>query len=99
MHTKSGRRRNRPPFCCAALLFETAGDRLNFGIKRQYLNEIKSMSGFNRKAGFADKFVLRTNGGFYALYGRGMRDIINHAVRRKRVCPQKHRIRKTGKRI
>ena len=87
MHTKSGRRRNRPPFCCAALLFETAGDRLNFGIKRQYLNEIKSMSGFNRK------------GGFYALYGRGMRDIINRAVRRKRVCPQKHRIRKTGKRI
>ena len=52
MHTKSGRRRNRPPFCCAALLFETAGDRLNFGIKRQYLNEIKSMSGFNRKSGF-----------------------------------------------
>ena len=51
------------------------------------------------KAGFADKFALRTNGGFYALYGRGMRDIINRAVRRKRVCPQKQRIRKTGKRI
>lgn len=51
------------------------------------------------KAGFADKFALRANGGFYALRGRGMRDIINRAVRRKHVCPQKHRIRKTGKRI